>query len=90
MNLKNREVKLTIYIDVLFWMRQKRWFLFAIAYGLVMHFGSNSRDKLKRQEFPDHLEATPLELPDDDDDTPSEKRRKLRLKIRNVEKMLKK
>jgi alpha-tubulin suppressor-like RCC1 family protein len=58
--------------------------------GLVMHFGSNSRDKLKRQEFPDHLEATPLELPDDDDDTPSEKRRKLRLKIRNVEKMLKK
>ena len=30
---------MTIYIDVLFWMRQKRWFLFTIGYGLVMHFG---------------------------------------------------
>ena len=58
--------------------------------GLVLHFGSNSRDDLKRQEFPDHLEATPLELPDDDDDTPEEKRRKLRKKIADVEQMFKK
>ena len=49
--------------------------------GVVFHFGSNSRDELKRKEYPDHLEATPLDLPDDDDDTPAEKRRKLRLRI---------
>ena len=53
--------------------------------GLVVHFGSNSRDKLKRQEYPDHLEAAPLDMPDDDDDTPAEKRRKLKAKIRDVE-----
>lgn len=27
---------MTLYIDILFWMRQKKWLLFAILYGIVM------------------------------------------------------
>ena len=53
--------------------------------GDVLHFGSQTRDHLRRMDEQDHLFATPLPLPDDDDDTPVEKRRKLRLKIRAVE-----
>jgi alpha-tubulin suppressor-like RCC1 family protein len=58
--------------------------------GEVMHFGSQTRDHLRRMDEPDHLFATPLPLPDDDDDTPVEKRRKLRLKILAVEARAKK
>ena len=28
---------MTVYIEILFWIRQKRWLLIALLYGLVMH-----------------------------------------------------
>ncbi len=58
--------------------------------GSVFHFGSCTRDALKRQTVPDNLWPTPMEMPDDDDDTPAEKRRKLRLRIAAVEGRFKK
>ena len=40
-----------VYIDILFWIRQKKWLLVAVAYGLIMHFQVSPPEGLSPQAY---------------------------------------